>query len=474
MSLRAKVLALVLVVALMSVFCVTPVCAAPSDNIATSITLDATIRDQRPDGYMFQSSAPGLIQGMVNGTLGSDGTPVLNQKGWYKSDLAEGADVSTAVPDTSKDYSKASDFGFGVADFYRWYHTCSQDPIGDIMKNTQAVLKNSKDPNEKLYAICFAKYAVGLASDDCLKDYDASIKQGDGDNAKKIYPATEICNEIDNLLTLLSNAANGSISLGDFATDEIISDFNNIYGEYKEGDDLNTFFDAQFKKIDTSKCNDVRLNTALKQNLVLKSDGELKTFSDKTMGYIYSYDSSVNPMGSSANEAGYFPIDNLGFGNYKDDGVAEGNNYHFTMTFENNFIYHGGEVFTFSGDDDVWVYINNKLVLDIGGVHSAITGVINLDDIAKQQGFKVGDVCKLNFFFAERMTRGSNLKISTSIQFVPDDYIYVVVDPNGPSNGNPTTGIENIVPIVAVVAAVAILGTVSLTIISKKRKKTNK
>lgn len=449
-----SILSIILVVSLLCAFSAGSYVSAA--DIAESITLNTVVRDQRPDAYMFEKSSPGLIQNMVNQTLGSDNTPVLNTSGWYKAEIPdEGKDIAYAVPDTSTDYSAASDFGFKPADFYRWYHTSSVDPIGDILTYTQTILSTSTDPNVKLYAICYARYAVKLASDANLDNINATVEV----DGQKVYPASEICLEIDYIRTKLANAAIGNFDLISDASAEITQDFNNIYASYDQVSDLDAFFAAQFAAIDTTNCRNVALNTEIQQQLVLNKDGDLRTFTDGTQGYIYSYDSSVTPVGNNTEITGYFPADNAGFGNFN-----EQHNYHFTMTFENNFVYHGGETFTFSGDDDVWVYINNQLVLDIGGVHSTLGGTISLDAIAAQQGFKIGDVCKLNFFFAERMTTGSNLKISTSIQFVPTDYV-ITQNPE-----NPTTGVDNIVPIVAVVAAVAIIGLVVSTVLTKKKK----
>jgi fibro-slime domain-containing protein len=111
----------------------------------------------------------------------------------------------------------------------------------------------------------------------------------------------------------------------------------------------------------------------------------------------------------------FFPIDDQGFGN-------EGNthNYHFTFELHTTFIYHGGEVFTFIGDDDVFAYINGQLVVDLGGIHNAETGTVNLDTL----GLTVGEEYMLDFFFAERHVIESHFRIDTTIEFEQSILIY--------------------------------------------------
>jgi len=102
----------------------------------------------------------------------------------------------------------------------------------------------------------------------------------------------------------------------------------------------------------------------------------------------------------------FFPIDGELLGN---DGRA--NNYHFTLEMHSQFTYQGGETFSFTGDDDLWVFINDELVIDLGGVHGAMSASVNLDTL----GLTIGENYDFDLFFAERHTTASNFKVQTTI-----------------------------------------------------------
>ncbi len=123
----------------------------------------------------------------------------------------------------------------------------------------------------------------------------------------------------------------------------------------------------------------------------------------------------------------FFPIDGQLGGN-----EGRSHNYHYTMEVHTDFRFEGGEVFSFTGDDDVWVFINNELVVDLGGVHGPISGSIALDTL----GLTPGQRFSFDLFFAERHTSGSSFSLTTSIDFRPDPtYLYEVkaVDPDADS-----------------------------------------
>lgn len=100
---------------------------------------------------------------------------------------------------------------------------------------------------------------------------------------------------------------------------------------------------------------------------------------------------------------------------------SQWHNFHFTLELHHKFKYAGGETFSFRGDDDLFVFIDNQLEIDLGGVHDTESNSVSLDDL----DLMVGKIYDFDLFFAERHTTGSVFEIDTSIMPEP---IYVAGD----------------------------------------------
>lgn len=148
-------------------------------------------------------------------------------------------------------------------------------------------------------------------------------------------------------------------------------------------------------------------------------------------GY-WGYDSYNTPA------HGYFPIDDFNrfnetyISHYRDPATGSfvngtAHNFHFCMEMHADFKYRQGQVFRFSGDDDVWVYIDNKLAIDLGGTHGPVADSVMVDDL----GLTAGSKYAFDLYYCERKTQGSNLLIQTSIFFEQNQSVFAKRTPLG-------------------------------------------
>lgn len=160
----------------------------------------------------------------------------------------------------------------------------------------------------------------------------------------------------------------------------------------------------------------VYTGTSGKYNRTVKADYDTafkNVVITDSLPFLHTKDSIYQFERSGTNgTAEFFCVDKKGFGN---EPSGYRHNYSFTMELHTFFTYKKGLKFDFLGDDDVWAFIDNWLVLDLGGMHEAQSSTLEMDSIGGALNLIEGEVYPFDFFYAERHVSKSCIKITTNM-----------------------------------------------------------
>lgn len=174
--------------------------------------------------------------------------------------------------------------------------------------------------------------------------------------------------------------------------------------------------------------------------LILTENNGVYSFDAANKKSNYDTESRSIYEDDTARSLQFYPIDGLGYDAILGDTTdktdspyekdengnlttvrPEDPNGSYTLRGEAQFVYQDNLYFEFSGDDDVYMYVNGVLALDLGGAHGICTKRVNLKDVATKCHLTPGEVATFTFFYMERNSDASNFKIETNMELVQRD-----------------------------------------------------
>ncbi len=119
----------------------------------------------------------------------------------------------------------------------------------------------------------------------------------------------------------------------------------------------------------------------------------------------------------------FYPLDGLLYGNEGDP-----HNRYFTFAIAADFAYSvcDGQFIELQGSDDIWLFVNGEMAIDLGGIEAGTSQVIELD----RMGLTDGGVYTMHLFYAHRSASSPSLTFRTNLELLTDDVVVKVNWPN--------------------------------------------